>query len=129
MKMKNTTHQTKRKLTRSPQRAPKEHEHASYTKPTTLQSALRQLHLASRDSDQWLVTVCQHITINCWTRQQVADHILATFDTGYHQPTEAEAYTIAGRLHRLSRDEDALIAIKYGLQPIAKRISIKLSAI
>lgn len=93
---------------------------------TTIQVALKQGYLAQRQMDQCLVTIAQHIVIQNLTVEEVG-HLL--FNSPWFQGSVEESFKVAKRLRRLSRNEEALHDLKYGLQPIAKAISVTKRAI
>lgn len=92
--------------------------------PHTLATCIRNFQQTRRTTDQWLVNVCQHIAVQRLTRQDVADLLEQLGGGSFEVMSKQEAWTAAGRLHRLSKDEDALRAIKFGLQSYAKRMTV-----
>ena len=95
---------------------------SSYDRPTTIKTCILMYHRARTEVNDWMVALCQHIAIQQISREQLAE--LLFLDPTINITNREDAYVAAGRLIRLSKNEDALRDMKYGTQPIAKRITL-----
>ena len=113
-----TMKNSKKKVTTRSTRKPRN----SYDGPTSIKVCLQMYQQSRRQLDDWLVAICQHVRIQGMSRESLAE--LLYLHPSLHYNTREEAQQAAGRIWRLSRNEDALRDIKYGTIPIAKRITL-----
>ena len=94
----------------------------SHDGPTTIKVCLQMYTRSRSATNDWMVALCQHVKIQQISREQLAE--LLFNDLSLHINDRDDAYRAAGRIVRLSSNEDALRDMKYGTQPIAKRITL-----
>ena len=92
--------------------------------PHTIVQCVQQYRSMKTAADQWLVCIAQHIALHRLNRIEIQEMLLDPKISRYHAMTPAAAYTCAGRLFRLSKNEDALLELKYGLAAYGKRMTI-----
>lgn len=92
-------------------------------KPLNLNAALRQCKHAHNAMNQWLATIAENVRAYPRTDVDLAD-ILMHRSSGLSL-SSGEAFIVARRLIRLSRDPEAINDLRWNTAPIARRICVK----